>query len=69
MRISCVREVAHEPKHSARCRISPPSLLVAYARIGVPFVSAAPHPMIEINPYITHIEDLRQRADSLRGYL
>ncbi|WP_157736280.1 peptide chain release factor 2 [Granulosicoccus antarcticus] len=25
--------------------------------------------MIEINPYITHIEDLRLRADSLRGYL
>jgi len=26
-------------------------------------------PMIEINAYLTHIEDLRQRADSLRGYL
>jgi len=25
--------------------------------------------MIEINAYLTHIEDLRQRADSLRGYL
>jgi len=25
--------------------------------------------MIEINPHVTHIEDLRQRADSLRGYL
>jgi len=25
--------------------------------------------MIEINPHVTHIEELRQRADSLRGYL
>jgi len=25
--------------------------------------------MIEINLHLTHIEDLRQRADSLRGYL
>jgi len=25
--------------------------------------------MIEINAHLTHAEDLRQRADSLRGYL
>jgi len=35
----------------------------------VPFYQQRCFVMIEIAPYLTHIEELRQRTDSLRGYL